>query len=92
MLQAPAKAVYFPAGDDVKAAAMSIRHKAVQCGARFLGAGHTFIDILACNLPATTGGVLTQFRQLHLGMLTVQGADSGVQGNSHVSSARPLDQ
>ena len=72
MFQRPAEAINLPTGDDVKAAAVSVGHQAVQCWTGVLRAGHAFIDIFTSDHPSSAGGVLPQVRQLHLRVLPVE--------------------
>ena len=62
---------------------MGVRHEAIQLGSPLTGTGDTFIDVFSYDLPASPGTVLAQFRQLHLGVLTVHRADAGIQCNLH---------
>src|ERR1019366_4558964 len=83
VLQRPAEAVNLLHEDHVKLPPMGITHEAVQLGAGLLRTAHALVNILARNLPATAGCVLTQLSQLHFGVLTVKRGDSGVQCDSH---------
>src|ERR1035437_8034263 len=58
--QRPAEAVNLPHEDHVKLPPMGITHEAVQLGAGLLRTAHALVNILARNLPATAGCVLTQ--------------------------------
>jgi len=90
MFQRTPEAVYLPHEHRVKLPTMGVGHEAIECRARFLRAGHALIDVLAGYLPTTAGGVFPQLRELHLRVLSIQGADAGVDGDSHNPSVFPF--
>jgi hypothetical protein len=67
VLQRTAKSIQLPYQGGVETPLVRVNHQTIQLRTRFLGAGHVLVNTLVRNLPATGGGVLTQFSQLYVG-------------------------
>jgi hypothetical protein len=85
MFQRTAEAINLPDSDQIELAPMGVRHEAIQLRSPLTGTGDTFIDVFGYDLPASAGTILAQLRQLHLGVLSVERADAGIQSDTHAS-------
>src|SRR5216683_280608 len=81
MLQRPPESVDLPNEDCVEPPPASVGHESIERRPGLLGARNPLIDVFLADLPAPTPRVLTQFSELHLWILIVECADSGVQRN-----------
>src|SRR5215467_16071504 len=79
MAHATSKTVKLPDGHDVKPSLMGIAHHPVKLWAPVFCPGYSFVDILARDLPSSTGAVFAQLAELHVrGLAVVCCTDSRV--------------
>src|ERR1039458_2915502 len=87
MFEASSQAVELPHDDHVSFTLLAQTHHFVQGWTGFATAAGA-VHKCAAHLPASAGSIFTQFRELHLRILLVRGADASVQDGSH--SINPL--
>src|SRR5450759_1286268 len=87
MFEAASQAIKFPHDDHVSFTLLAKTHHFVQ-GWTGLATAAGPVHKRATQLPATAGSIFTQFRELHLRILLVCGANASVENGSH--SNNPL--
>src|SRR5438270_13904844 len=78
MLQGPSESVDLPDQDSVEPSATSIRHESIKGRPGLLAAGNALVCEFLDNLPAAAPSIFPQFRQLHFGILIIEGTDARI--------------
>src|ERR1700734_1504899 len=83
MLERATETVNFPDDDCIDLALVRVRHQFVQFRPGLLRSGDADVNILSKYSPPATGGVLPQLGQLHFWTVSIERADTGIQGDTH---------